>query len=390
MLEGTRISENSSGSRNIETFSSVLHLLTELISIFQVTNAEQRRIASSFRLTNILHLLTISSCIQWLVVMDTIFFSPLSQARDVCSELVNTLNCAMCAVFVGVLSTRKQGLNTWCFEPRKKQDKKEIVDWTAWKGHFTEDRDKWQQKSRCIVRKCTLTWNRKRFHRTHTSKRNANNISPKKEELGERKGTWKLEPAHWKTRRDKLPAFAMMVMTNLLQQHWEWQEEWNPSLRHGNAVPPTMFLANLDIKTVSDETNPKHVAKFLDTTPHTDGSLRFFFAGNVRIWKNKTTSECVWRVILSSTDACNKGTLEKNHWDSGQSGCRMDEGKKRHSLRPRRWKNTTNVQLHVGWQIFECVALERKSGTCVTTPDRDQQEGPGTQTCESLRRETQD
>ena len=69
------------------------------------------------------------------------------------------------------------------------------------------------------------------------------------------------EPENW---RRKLPAFAVVMMTNLLQKHWEWQEEWNPLLRHGNAVTPIMYLANLDIKTVSDETKPKHVAKFLD------------------------------------------------------------------------------------------------------------------------------
>ena len=50
---------------------------------------------------------------EFLVVMDTIFFSPLSQARDVCSALVNRLYCAVGTVFVDVLSTGKQGLNTW-------------------------------------------------------------------------------------------------------------------------------------------------------------------------------------------------------------------------------------------------------------------------------------
>ena len=40
--------ENSSGSRNIETFSSVLHLSPEQRTIFQVTNAEHWRIAASF------------------------------------------------------------------------------------------------------------------------------------------------------------------------------------------------------------------------------------------------------------------------------------------------------------------------------------------------------
>ena len=63
LLEGTGISENSSGSRNIETFSSVLHLLPELISICEVATAEHWQIAASFRLTNILCRLITSSCI---------------------------------------------------------------------------------------------------------------------------------------------------------------------------------------------------------------------------------------------------------------------------------------------------------------------------------------
>ena len=62
LLEGTRITEKSSGSRNIGTFSSVLHLFARIDVHFQVNNAEQGRIAS-FHLTNILFLLTISSCI---------------------------------------------------------------------------------------------------------------------------------------------------------------------------------------------------------------------------------------------------------------------------------------------------------------------------------------
>ena len=56
-----------------------------------------------------------------------------------------------------------------------------------------------------------------------------------------------------------------VMMANLLQKHWEWQDERNPSLRHGSAVRPTMYLASLDMKTAIDETKPKHVAKILDS-----------------------------------------------------------------------------------------------------------------------------
>ena len=39
-LQGAGIDEDSSDTSNIETFSFVLHLLPELTSIFQSTNAE--------------------------------------------------------------------------------------------------------------------------------------------------------------------------------------------------------------------------------------------------------------------------------------------------------------------------------------------------------------
>ena len=54
-----------------------------------------------------------------------------------------------------------------------------------------------------------------------------------------------------------------VMMTNLLQQHWEWQEERNPTLKHGSAVRPTKYLAILDIQTA--EAKPKHVAQILDS-----------------------------------------------------------------------------------------------------------------------------
>ena len=62
-IEGTGISEDSSGSSNLETFSSVPHLSPELISICHLTNTEHWRFASSFRLTNIVYRLMAFSCI---------------------------------------------------------------------------------------------------------------------------------------------------------------------------------------------------------------------------------------------------------------------------------------------------------------------------------------
>ena len=63
LLQGTGISEDSSGSSNIETFSSVIHILPKLKFICQVTNTENGQIASSFRLTNILYRLIAFYCI---------------------------------------------------------------------------------------------------------------------------------------------------------------------------------------------------------------------------------------------------------------------------------------------------------------------------------------
>ena len=41
-----------------------------------------------------------------------------------------------------------------------------------------------------------------------------------------------------------------VMMTNVIQKHWGWQEKRNPVMRHGTVVRPTMYLASLDIKTV--------------------------------------------------------------------------------------------------------------------------------------------
>ena len=57
---------------------------------------------------------------------------------------------------------------------------------------------------------------------------------------------------------------SQVLTTNLLQKHWEWQEERNPVMKHGTVVRPTMFLVSLDIKTAFDEAKPKHVARILD------------------------------------------------------------------------------------------------------------------------------
>ena len=52
-----------------------------------------------------------------------------------------------------------------------------------------------------------------------------------------------------------------VMATNLLQKHWEWQEERVPMLKPGSVIRPTMCLASLDIKTAFDEARPRHVAE---------------------------------------------------------------------------------------------------------------------------------
>ena len=51
------------------------------------------------------------------------------------------------------------------------------------------------------------------------------------------------------------------MLTNLLQKHWEWQENREPMTKHGSVVRPTMFVASVDIKTAFEDARPQHVAK---------------------------------------------------------------------------------------------------------------------------------
>ena len=55
------------------------------------------------------------------------------------------------------------------------------------------------------------------------------------------------------------------MATNLIQKHWEWQEDRNLVMKHGTVVRPTMYMASLDIKTAFDEAKPKQVAKIMDS-----------------------------------------------------------------------------------------------------------------------------
>ena len=81
-------------------------------------------------------------------------------------------------------------------------------------------------------------------------------------------------------------------MTRLFQFKKHKDDTWI-DYHTGNAVTPTMYLATLDIKTVSDETKPKHVAKFLDNHATHGWLIAFFFAGNVRVGKQGHFWVCV-------------------------------------------------------------------------------------------------
>ena len=54
-----------------------------------------------------------------------------------------------------------------------------------------------------------------------------------------------------------------VLMTQPLLKHWEWQEDRVKNVWHDNEKKPTMYLANMDIKTAFDMARPKHIAKLV-------------------------------------------------------------------------------------------------------------------------------
>ena len=141
--------------------------------------------------------------------------------------------------------------------------------------------------------------------------------------LEKRKGTWKLEEfTHWRTRRDQLPAFAgddderaakTLGMTRGMEpivETWQCRNTNNVLGKRGHQDDLWR-----------DETEAS--GKIFGQPRHTRMDNCEFLLEKSGL-EGKATIECVWRVILSSTDACDKGALENGHW-SGQCGCRMDE-----------------------------------------------------------------
>ena len=56
--------------------------------------------------------------------------------------------------------------------------------------------------------------------------------------------------------------FLQVMMTQLLQKHWEWQEGRRKNTWHGSERGPTMNVASM-IEAAFDVARPKHTAKFV-------------------------------------------------------------------------------------------------------------------------------
>ena len=54
-----------------------------------------------------------------------------------------------------------------------------------------------------------------------------------------------------------------VMVTQLLQNHWKWQEDRRKNMWHGSEKRPTMHSASMDIKTAFDVARPKRIAKLL-------------------------------------------------------------------------------------------------------------------------------
>ena len=82
------------------------------------------------------------------------------------------------------------------------------------------------------------------------------------------------------------------MATNLLQRHWEWQEERALTLKQFSVIRPTMYLASLDIKTAFGEARPRHVAKIKENHD-THGWLIAALLREMSGLEGKAMFECV-------------------------------------------------------------------------------------------------
>ena len=134
------------------------------------------------------------------------------------------------------------------------------------------------------------------------------------------------EPESWKRLQvggdDGISCQHLQVMmTNLLQKHWEWKEEKTPMLKHGSVVRPTMYLASMDIKTAFDEARPRHAAKNMESR----SKLSALLCEMAGLEEGQAMFECVdsdfWRIVpfCRSTQLTDLAGLGPSHAVSSRS-----------------------------------------------------------------------
>ena len=72
------------------------------------------------------------------------------------------------------------------------------------------------------------------------------------------------EPEGWKQLRVGFEGISFqtlqVLMTQVLQKHWEWQEDRRKNMWRGSVKRPTMYLASMDIETAFDVARPNPIA----------------------------------------------------------------------------------------------------------------------------------
>ena len=110
-------------------------------------------------------------------------------------------------------------------------------------------------------------------------------------------------PATFGERKGVSCQHLQVTMPNMIQKHWEWQEEKNPVMKHGTLVRPTLYLASLGIKTAFDEARPQHVAKILDRH-NTHGWIIAAFLREMLGLERPCLN--AWKAISLSIDVCDR------------------------------------------------------------------------------------
>ena len=79
------------------------------------------------------------------------------------------------------------------------------------------------------------------------------------------------EPIEWRSlhvgaERGVNCEHMQVLVTNILQRDWEWQEDRRPDLQPGNYTYNTALKASLDVKTAVDVAKPSVVSRILTLT----------------------------------------------------------------------------------------------------------------------------